>query len=433
MDNWSFLKKCGFKEDLVTKVTNFQVDSRLVRSGSVFFAFQGAKNSGEMFLKQVADNQGLAAVISKKYQGGDFNLALIRVDNPFTILQELAKDKIGKSKGKKLAITGSVGKSTTKEFVYQLLLENYVVAKTPGNANSQIGVPLSILNFEKDYDIYVLEMGMSKKGHIQKLTEVANPDIALITKISYSHSENFKSLDEIASAKAEIFTPQTKIKIVDYDLLRFSSIKEHQPLTFSISCKDAFIYYDLNEQAIYENGRFATKLDISFQETSFIHNTIAAVSLVRQLGLGYADIKNKVPFLKPPKMRFEKLKLKNAFFINDTYNSSPLAVHSALENIKNYQTRKIAILGEMLELGEFSEKMHHEIGDKATKCVDILFTLGKKTESTHRAFLAQKKVAYHFLDLNQLAEKLKNIIKADDVVLVKASRSIGLEKLFELI
>ncbi len=433
MKNDELLKKYKISPRLLSQVTNFQIDSRLVNRESVFFALKGKKCSGEEFLRQVADSKAIIAFTSKNYKKEGLSLKVIKVDDPFVVLQNLAKDKLEQFKGKVVGITGSVGKTTTKDFVAQLLEGDFKVKKTIGNANSQIGLPLTILNSNLDCDIQILEMGMSEKGHIQRLTEIARPDIALITKVGYAHAENFDSLENIVEAKAEILEGDAKIKIVDYELIQYSCIHKHNPITFSITDKKADYFLDIATGELHERCEKVTRFSLPFQEPSFLHDLLGSIAIAKELGVGYENIQQKMSELKLPLMRFEKFKKNDILFINDSYNSTPSALLAAIENLSMSKKRKIAVLGPMLELGKYSEAKHFEIGKIAAKKIDILFTIGEECEKMHQAFLEEKSSTYHFSDLNLLALDLKKTLEKDDVVLVKGSRSIELEKLFELI
>jgi len=289
------------------------------------------------------------------------------------------------------------------------------------------------LNSDLDCDIQILEMGMSEKGHIKRLTEIASPDVALITKIGYAHAENFDNLEKIVEAKAEILKKDTKIKIVDHELTQYACICKHNPITFSINDKKADYFLDIVTGSLYERSEKVMMFFLPFQEEAFLHDLLGAIAISRELGISHKNIQLKMLELKLPLMRFEKIKKNNILFINDSYNSNPTSLLAAIENLNFYKKRKIAVFGPMLELGKYSEKKHFEIGKVAAKKIDVLFTIGKDCEKMHKAFLEEKPSSYHFSDLNLLALSLRKILKEEDVVLVKGSRALELEKLFELI
>jgi len=432
MKNHDLLKKYQIDRHLLSQITNFQVDSRRVSKGSVFFALKGEQRAGEDFLKQVFDNEGVIAFVSKECKKLGFELKTIKVDDTLDTLQALAKEKLSDYKGKTIGITGSSGKTTTKDFVAKLLEGDFKVKKTIGNANSQIGLPLTVLNSDLDCDVQILEMGMSKKGHIQKLTEIAIPDIALITNVGYAHAENFDSLEKIAEAKSEILK-DANIKIVDYQLLQYDCIRRHSPITFSINDKRADYFLDIKTGHLYEKSEKAVKLALPFQEASFLHDLLGSIAVTRQLKISYENIQLKLLNLKIPSMRFEKFEKNNILFINDSYSSNPSSLLAAIQNLSFYERRRVAVIGPMLELGRYSEQKHFELGEVAAEKIDILFTIGKDTEAMHKAFLNKNPHAYHFSDLNLLALTLLKILKEEDVVLVKGSRAVQLEKLFEII
>lgn len=196
-------------------VRGVAVDSRQIKPGDLFFALPGAKADGHTFLEEAAKKGAAGAVVHHSYNGADFGLPLIKSDDVLQTLQELARKKVESARPRIVGITGSLGKTTTKEFVTTLLKAKYRVAASPGNSNSQIGLPLAILNHSGEGDeILVLEMGMTHPGEIHKLVSIAPPEVAVVTKVALVHACNFESIEEIAHAKGEIFShPLTKMGI----------------------------------------------------------------------------------------------------------------------------------------------------------------------------------------------------------------------------
>lgn len=475
----------------IPKVPGFAVNTQHLKPGFCFFALQGEKQDGHNFLKIAAKKGAKTAVVDKTYQGPNFGLELIKVDNVLNTLQAWAKQTLQTTKAQIIGITGSVGKTTTKEFIATLLESKYKTEKTLANQNSQIGLPLSILNMRenikaKNIEVVVLEMGMSLKGEMKRLSEIADVDVGVITNVELVHAENFKNKREIFLEKQAIFSENTKVKIVNFELLKYfknqSGVLHKQKqervskkaLSFSLKNKAADYFLekinskssiniknqtavkDQNKRngiAIFEKGKeiaFFTKEEL-FTETHLLEDFLVAFAVARQMGLTLAEIKAGVKNLKNEKMRFEKFLKNRVLFINDCYNANEKSVISALENLPKVKGKTIVVLGEMKELGKFSKGCHQRVGKKAFQCADFLICLGKESrfmvegfqkeiekQAAHKRKLfkikkALEKKAFLFQNKKNLAQFLKSKMQANDLVLVKGSRSLEMEKLFDFL
>ncbi len=482
----------------IPPVLGFAANTQHLKPGYLFFALKGEKQDGHSFLETAAKKGANIAVVNQNYQGPDFGLKLIRVENVLNTLQAWAKQTLKTKKAKKtqvVGITGSVGKTTTKEFIATLLDDKYAVEKTPANQNSQVGLPLSILNMKKDTkeniktkkaEVVVLEMGVSQKGEMQTLSEIANVDVGVITNVALVHAENFKNKEEIFLEKQAIFGKNTKVKIVNFELLRY--FKEKKILSFSLKNKEADYFLEKKSVAkvvteavtkdktvkagviIFEKGKEIAFFEEGelFTETHLLEDFLAAFVVARELGLEIAQIKAQVKNLKNEKMRFEKFEKDQVLFIKDCYNANEKSVVAALENLPKVKGKTIAVLGEMKELGKFSKGCHQRVGKKAFEHVDLLICLGKESrfmvecfqkeqeknkirkikinenEKDNQRKLAQtkhslklkktlEKKAFLFQNKKKLAKFLKSKMQANDLVLVKGSRSLEMEKLFDLL
>jgi UDP-N-acetylmuramoyl-tripeptide--D-alanyl-D-alanine ligase len=420
------------------QIREYFIDSRSAVQGGLFFALSGAKTDGHHFLKEVAEKGAIGAVVSTSYEGPDFGLALIRVENVLDSLQCLARKLLEERKVKVVAITGSLGKTTTKDFTWTILSKKFRAFKSPLNLNSQISLPVNILNLEGSEELLVLEMGMTQKGQIEKLASIAPPDLALITLVNYVHSEFFSNgLEGIAEAKLEIFSqPQTKLGLIPYDLHRFSHLFPKVPLkTFSLDDKRADFYLQKTDEGfvIHEKGSQSPLFRLPFEEKQFIYNALAAISFSRLIGMSYEEILPSLGELKTPKMRFERIQKSGILFINDAYNAAPLSMRLALSQIPEPKNggRKIAVLGEMPQLGVISDDSHREIGRFALGFVDLIFCLGEKCAWVCQEFQSGGKSAELFLTHADLAKKLKEVVHENDVVLLKGARIMQMEKILE--
>ena len=427
----------------VAQIASYHIDSRDVQPGGLFFALKGEATDGHKHLQEVRVRGGLGAVVSSAYQGEDFGLELLRVEDVLKSLQSLARISIEEEKTLQIVgVTGSVGKTTTKEFIAAILSGKYKTGKSEKSFNTKSTYPLTILNREPGLEVMVLEMGMSEPGDIGRLLEIAAPDIAVLTKVSLAHAAYFpQGLEEIASGKAEIFShPKTKLAIFYQGLHAFEGIAEAiQPpkLSFSLDDPEADYFLSLCEgkYLLDERGVRAYRFDLPFQQPHILHNFLAAVCVARAMKMEWDEINRRIEFLKLPKMRFEQFEKEGIAFINDAYNANPDSMKAALSSLPEPKEgcKKIAVLGAMCDLGAFSEGSHREIGRFAQKYIDHLLVLGEEANPLCETFQEVKKPAEIFSNQSALAERLKELMRPGDVVVVKGSRAMKMEKIFELL
>jgi UDP-N-acetylmuramoyl-tripeptide--D-alanyl-D-alanine ligase len=421
-------------------IQEITIDSRAAKQGDLFFALGGAQVDGHQFIPEVAAKGCQAAVVNRAYQGPDYGLILIKVDDPLASLQEAAREMLAKRRPKIIAVTGSVGKTTTKEFIFEILKPFYRIGATPGNSNSQIGLPLSILNHTNgEEEILILEMGMTHPGQIKKLVEIAPPDIALITLIALVHAANFDNISDIARAKAEIFThPRTKFGILDRHIENYDEIccvGSCKKLSFAIECSKAD--YSLAQQ----EGKWLVRNPEGYFQMNHLtvpgyhnnHNYLAAVTIARCLGLDWEKINSATHFLKLPEKRFELVEKNGVLFVNDSYNASEISTKAALNSMPNPKIggKKIAVVGEMLELGKFSAECHYAVGLFSLKHVDFMLCFGKECQPIQEAWKESGRPVEIFMEREELLKALKNLLQPGDVVLLKASKKKELWKILD--
>jgi len=435
----NFAKRLGSSLSSHQIIQGFSIDSRKIKEGEIFFALKGAKVDGHDFLKEVAAKKALAAVVSKHFHGSAEGLPLILVDDVLETMRELAREEFARH-GKKIAIavTGSVGKTTTKEFIAALLAKRFKVGKTPGSCNSQATLPLSILNFEGDEEVLVLEMGMSRHKEIERLVQIAPPDIALINKIALAHAAFFPGgKEEIARAKSEILSqPQTKLAIMHQQTAQFKAIKEIpcNKLCFSLEPgADYSLFQKEGKWTVVEKGIPSPLFTLPFQESHLCENFVGAVVVARSLGMSWEEIYTGAAELKPFSKRFEKVEKGNVLFINDSYNANPESMQAALSNLPlpKKGRKTIAVLGEMRELGVFSKQCHQEIGKYALKAADEVLCFGKECLPIFELFKEVGRPAEITEDFAELYKCLYQKIQPGDVVLIKGSNSLQLWRLLD--
>lgn len=379
------------------------IDSRRVGSGDVFFALAGSKFDGHDFLGEVATRGCRVAVVAKGYQGKDYGLELIKVDEPLKALQEAAREIQQRRLAKVVAITGSVGKTTTKDFVAQILSLKYRVGKSQGNANSQVGLPLTLINEIKPEDeVIVLEMGMTHPGEIERLVAIAPPDIVVITAIALVHAENFQSLEEIAAAKGEILShPRTRLAIVGEQAR-------------------GYCFKPIPTKYCYKSEAIGSE---RFPE-HFAENLVCAQAVARAMGLTEEEIKTATGQLTLPEKRFEIGHKKGVLFVNDSYNASEPSVMAALNSLpkpEKAEGKTLAVLGEMLGLGQFSEACHKKVGELALKKVDTLFLVGEGCRPIESLFESRGRPVKRVGAALDLLKDLQSLAQPGDVVLLKGS------------
>ena len=434
------MKILGVELDDSIEISSYVVNSQDVRKNSLFFALPGERVDGQDFLEEVAARGAACAVVSREYTGSNFGLRLVRVPCPLRALQDLAKERVKKWNPRVIGVTGSVGKTTTKEFISSILEGKFSVTKSYLNQNSQIGMPLSILNGASDTQIFVQEMGMSEKGELLKLVEIAPPEVVVITKIAVCHMTHFESIEEIAEAKSEILcSSQMKIAVVNDQVMQFPCFQKDRnsnlikygvvgrPVNYQYSIKGFSI-------EIQEKNQKSVTLELPFKASHLMENFLAAAVVARFFNMTWEEIAAQCAKLKTIERRFESIERGGIHFINDCYNANPESMKAALINLPEVSLKggkKVGVLGEMLELGKYKEDCHIEIGKEALLALDILLCYGSLTRPMVELFEKGNKPVYHFESLDALRSKMQAIISSGDVVLIKGSNGNKLWKVLE--
>jgi UDP-N-acetylmuramoyl-tripeptide--D-alanyl-D-alanine ligase len=395
-------------------ILGYQIDSRKISPGDLFFAISGEKSDGHNFLSQVKELGALAAVVSKEYVGEDYGLSLLRVDSVPEALRFLAFSLFRERPTRIVGVTGSVGKTTTKEFIATLLATKYRVGKTEESFNSKLTLPLMILNRTGEEEIFVLEMGASEPGDIARLCSIAPPEVAVITKIGLSHAANFpKGIEDVAQEKGAIFLKEeTKCAIYDASFAPFA--------------KDLLVPSKIEFSAGEIDPAFP------FFLPHLWHNFRAAMHVATYFGMTHSEIQAAMTHLKLPKMRSEQFEKDGIFYLYDAYNANPESMQVALENLSRYQVsgKKIAALGSMKELGSFSIKEHTKIGILASEIVDHLLVIGVEAFPLYEAFCSRGgKNGEYFTTHEEMRKRFKEVLRPGDAALIKGSRSMQMEKL----
>ena len=424
---------------------SFGIDSRKVKKDSLFFALKGTVTDGHLHVRDALRNGAAGAVLERAVETGENAATLIQVHNSLKALQELAASVRAQSHAKFIGITGSSGKTSTKEFTAALLAEKYRVFKSEGNLNSVTGLPLTLLTLNEE-ECAVIEAGMNKPGEISSLSRIMKPDISVLLNINPVHLEGLQSLDTIADEKLSIVDGMQEDGLVIYNsddaLLsaRVENIKQKK-MSFGFSPKASLRIVDYIPQGV--RGSKATFIwnrgSLSFQTSlggpGNIMNLGAAASVAIALSLSPAEILRGLVKIQPYAQRGVLLELEDIHIYDDSYNSNPKAMDFALqvlEESKGYG-RKIVIVGDMLELGPEEVKFHEDAGKRiAAHHIDVLIAAGSRSQKMAEAAKSSGlKEVFAVKNSSDAAEIALRIVQPGDLILVKGSRGMKMETVIE--
>ena len=410
------------------QIKNVVMDSRKVIEGSLFFAI----NNGNSYVKDVLD-KGASLVIADNTDIKDKRV--VKVTDTIATIQDLATKYRKKLDIQVIGITGSNGKTTTKDIVYSLLSVKAKTLKTEGNYNNHIGLPYTLLNVTDEEKFVVLEMGMSSLGEIRRLGEISSPNYAIIINIGDSHIEFLKTRDNVFKAKTELLEFVDKentfvcgddeyLGKLDVNKVGFNGNNTHKIESYDFSNKGSKFILDGKEYEMSLLGKHN------------ISNTAIAIELAKKIGLTDEEIQKGLKEIKISNMRFQEIKIGNDIYINDAYNASPMSMKAAIDTLNEiYNDKyKIAILGDMLELGENEVDYHMDVLNYLLdKKIKLIYLYGERMKKAYDIFMKNKSEEYRFWyypTKEGIVESLKNI-KMDKVILLKASRGIKLEEIIK--
>ena len=446
--------KPGHGVDAVARVAGVSIDSRTIRRGELFVAIHGPRNDGHDYVADVVESGAVAAVVAgpvvSRYPGW-IQDRCITVPDTLAALHELAR-AVRKDWGKKICgITGSVGKTTTKEILAALLGAKLRVLKTEGNFNNEYGLPLTIFRLEPEDDAAVLEMGMSFPGELKRLAAIARPDVAILTRVAPAHLMNFSSVEEIALAKRELvegLNGPNSLAVLNSDDLRVAAMAKVAPgrvIFYGVDTPAEFRAEGIEDRGalgsaftlVHKGHR--TRLEMSLPGRHVVWNALGAIAAASEWGIGVEEARRVLPNLRTPSMRGELIRFTNGFaLINDAYNSSPAALQamcSLLAATPGFQ-RRILAAGEMRELGPGSVQLHREGGEFAARTGKIDFVIGVQgdalqvVEGAVSAGVPREHTKF-FATPENAAEFLASFVKPGDLLLVKGSRSVKMERIVE--
>ena len=432
-------------DHMSVQVEGVAIDSRTVKKGMLFFALQGERVDGHHFIDEAFQRGACGAVVrkSKFSSSGSYGRGvLISVEDPLEALQNVATHFRKQLSIPVIAVTGTNGKTTTKEMIAAVLETRFRVMKSPGNYNNQIGLALSICDWDRNGEIGVVEMGTNHFGEIHRLCQIAQPTHGVITNIGKGHLEFFGHIEGVSRAKAELleYLGEKGEAFINGDDIYLYPLKNIVKKTVTYGFSDRC---DIRGQMLSEaNGSGFSRmrigkntLKISVPGQFNLYNGLAAVSVGRQFGISWKEIKKILEGYRPLEKRMEVLRFSEIVILNDTYNANPTSLQEALKVLKTFQKggRKIVVLGDMLELGKKSKEEHRMIGEWIVDYhVDMFFSYGPEMKSAaeHAKALGFKKVNHYDLK-EDLINELLSILQEKDVVLVKGSRGMQMEEVVE--
>lgn len=443
--------KQNMRQAIIKGVT---LDSRQVEEDGLFIATVGERVDGHKFISQVFEKNAACVIsektpkeieaehgISKEVWG-----AYILVENSFQALKDIAEFYRRQLDIPVVGITGSVGKTSTKEFIAGVLSQKYKVLKTEGNFNNEVGLPLTLLRIREQHEVAVIEMGISDFGEMHRLSKMARPNICVITNIGQCHLENLGDRAGILKAKTEIFDYMAEDGYVcingdDDMLVTLKQIKNRDVIRFGLSAGNNIFADEIDNQ-----GLFGSKAIMHIDEDTYpisvplpgqhmVINAMAAAAVATILHLSLEEIQNGILKVEPVGGRSNIIRRDTMTIIDDCYNANPVSMRSAIDLLHSALGRKVAVLGDMFELGIDSDNMHRGVGTYAVESgVDMLLCVGEHAKNMYEGAKESKKDAqevYYFQTRDEMLGELGAKTKPGDTILVKASHGMHFEKVVE--
>jgi len=422
------------------EVLSVIIDSRVIEESCLFVAIKGDVFDGHKFADEALES-GAICILSHKNLG---KRPHIKVKNTKAALLDLAKWYLELFNIPVVAVTGSAGKTTTKDMIAAVLSKKLTLIKTKGNFNNEIGLPLTVFKVSRATEVAVLEMGMNNFGEIHKLSKLATPEVCVITNIGDAHIGNLGSREGILKAKSEIFdfADENAVAVLNADDVLLNKISPNvSKILYYGKEKTAYCSFEKIED-LGLNGtvwKFSAGVDkftlkIPLPGDYLAYNAAAAITVGRYFGVNKHDIIEAFEFFRPAKNRINIFEISGVTVVDDVYNANPPSMKAMIDSILKAPGRKICVFGDMLELGDNSASYHEDVGRYAGEVnIDLLFLQGDFCKDYERGFLqsSKKETVASFGKLEQLIEKLKEQLIPGDTVLVKASRGMRFERIIE--
>lgn len=427
----------GDASKLSQEVTGVAIDSRKIEEGYLFIPIKGARVDGHDFIPQVMEKGALCTLSEKELDSAAHPYIL--VESCTDAMKAIARHYRTVLGIKVVGITGSVGKTSTKEMIASVLSQKYNVLKTAGNFNNEIGLPLTIFNIREEHEVAILEMGISDFGEMHRLTKMAQPDVCVITNIGLCHLENLKDRDGILKAKTEMFDymqPDAKIILNGDDdkLITVKDVKGQTPKFFGLSTNHDAFATDIHSMSLkgigctLHLGDNLIETVIPIPGEHMVYNALAGALVGQELGLTAEEIKAGIEALVPVSGRNNMISTDSLLIIDDCYNANPISMKASLDVLSTSDTRTVAIVGDMFELGADEKELHAECGRHAVeKGIDVLICIGGLSKNTAEGALAaitDKTSVFHFDTKADFFAEAVKLLQKGDTVLVKASHGM---------
>ncbi|MEO0300826.1 MAG: UDP-N-acetylmuramoyl-tripeptide--D-alanyl-D-alanine ligase [candidate division WOR-3 bacterium] len=419
----------GLIKKILKDLKSVKIDSREIKEGDIFFALKGEKTHGAYFVEDALKRGAKLAILPKEFENRFKNEKIIFVEDTLKFLIELAKERRKNLKGKIIAITGTVGKTTLKFMLSHIMNKNNRRNfPSPKSYNNFIGASLTLLNAPLETDYIIMEAGINKEGEMEELREIIKPDLGILTKIGPGHLEGLKNIEKVAEEKSKLFEKLSSES--------FLVVNKNSPYIHLIKTKAKIVYYEVKEKSLKWDGKyFIYKNDFTFRinvpSFGMVENALSALKTSFLLKLNISeDIFDDFKF---PELRMQLINYKDATIILDAYNANPLSMEDAIKTGTFFNKKeKYLFMGDMLELGEYSEFYHREIARiLKAKNYNAVFTLGEYSRFTSEESEKLGLFSSHYTDKNKMKEKLKEILERNVLIVIKGSRKMEMEKILE--
>ncbi len=430
-----YMKEDFEKQEAAGVVT----DSRNVKPGFVFVAIRGERVDGHRFIPDVFE-KGALAVICEQLPDQPYGPCIL-VEDAYAALKDAAAFYRDQLQIPIIGIIGSVGKTSTKEFVAAVLSEHFKVQKTAGNFNNEVGVPLTLFTVDETHEVLVLEMGINEFGEMTRISRVARPNHVIMTNICEVHLENLIDRDGVLRAKTEVFAymdPEGTV-IVNGDDDKLQTIREvngRAPVTFGMDPSNDIYATDVENlglfgtNALIHDGDTTLHAKIPVPGEVMVYNAMAAAAAGRLFGLSSEEIETGIKKIQPVAGRSHLIRTDRFVVIDDCYNASPVSMEAALQTLTMASGRKVAVLGDMGELGENERQLHERVGRFAAESgIDLILCVGTLSAAMAEAAGKAGGHVHHFADKDELMAQLDGLLMPEDTILVKASHSMAFEKI----
>ena len=435
-DKFKHIFDMTLDKSLSEKVDGISTDSRDIKEGDLYLAISGEKVDGHSFLEEVFAKGASTALVNKSID--NFKGKLIKVDDPVYAIGKIAKTWRDQFQIPVIGITGSNGKTSTKELLKYILSAKYDIHATEGNYNTSIGLPLTLLRLTEYHGVSILEMGANQPGDIEKLCKIAYPTHGLITNIAPAHLEGFGDIQTVANTKGELFKFLSNgLSFINAADNRVNDLETYgDTITFGLTSNCDYptdLHHNKDGSIILTIA--AEEIKTNSINLSFAKNVIACSTIASELGLSWEAIKDRILTSQPPKGRCEIKTNGQITVIDDTYNANVDSTIAAIDYLKAFSGngKRIFVFGDMLELGASSEDQHRIIGKKCQKEeLSVVFTIGNETIVAHEE-INNSILHKHFEQKESLLSNLNEIISEGDKILVKGSRGMRMEEIVEQI